>query len=166
MVVFKIWPIYLYASMVWLNTDFLIPILKVLWPGTGPLILALIVMPMATLELCYGYWFWAYWIRRSVGDLQRFRQLRRTLHQDGLLDKWIIDRVLSVYRQTIDPGNKIHQRINRWGAWFIWIVAVLTPPGVGARSGCAAFCGLFRQNKNFIHLIVANLVHALLVMRI
>jgi len=160
---FRFWPLLLYFSMIWLNTDFLIPVVKVSF-SPGPIILALIIIPLASVELCYGYWMWGYWIRQRMGELEKFREIRRKLHQEGLLDRWIIDGILKTYRQTIDPNNKIKQKINRWGSGFIWVVAVFTPPGFGARSGSAAFCGVFREFKLFIHLVLANVAHALLSM--
>jgi len=161
----KFWPLLLYFGMIWLNTDFLIPIVKVS-VSLGPIALALIIIPLATVELCYGYWLWGYWLRKRIGELEKFREIRRKLHQEGLWDRWIIDGILNTYRQTIDPNNKINQRISRWGPGFIWVVAVFTPPGFAARSGCAAFCGVFRKSRLLVHLALANVVHALLSMEI
>jgi len=167
MAAWKIWPIILYISMIWLNTDFFIPVLRLLViPHASQLTISLIVLPIAVLELCYGYWFWGYWVRPRVGELEKIRKARKQLHQEGLLDRWIIDGILKVYHQTLDPENRIRGFINKWGIWFIWLIAVFCPPGIAARSSCAVILGLFRQKKNFIHLLLASAAHTLLVLQI
>ncbi len=157
----KIWPAFLYVSMLWLSTDFLIPILRSIL-SSSILVLCFVVLPLASVELCYGYWFWGHWIRRRVVELEKVREVRKRLKQDGWLDRWVVDYILATYHDIIDPDNKIRKKINGWGLWFVWLTAVFVPPGFAARSGCAVFCGLFRLKRHFRHLLLANLVHAIL----
>lgn len=150
----------------WLNTDLSIPVLRFFFPTGSAIIISAVVLPIATLELCYGYWFWGYWIKRRISELEKIREVRKRLCQEGILDRWVLDRILRIYHQTLNPKNKVHHFINRWGISFVWFVAVFLPPGTAARSGCAAVSGLFRQKKNFLHLLFANAVHVLLVVQI
>lgn len=161
----KIWPAFLYVSIIWLSPDFLIPILRFTF-SSDALILYIVVLPLASVELYYGYWFWGHWIRYRVAELEKVREVQKQLKQDGWLDRWVVDYILAIYHSIIDPNSKILKKINKWGPWFIWLMAVFVPPGFAVRSGCAACCGLFRLKRYFCHLFLANLVHTILMVQV
>lgn len=155
----KYWPLLVYGIIVPLNTDAIIPLGLLLKLSRETLLL--IVPPLASLELCYGFWFWGWWIVPRIAHLEKVREARRQLQQEGLLDRWVIDRVLRVYRRTIDPQNGTRRRIKRWGIAAVWVAGLNPIPALPTRGPCGVVLGAMRLKSGFYHLLVADVIHAI-----
>src|SRR3989344_3563569 len=151
----RFWPVVVYGIVVWANTDVIIPFMLLM--GAGPKTLLLTVPFLATLELCYSFWFWG-WLVQRAGELEQVREARRQLKKEGLLDRWVIDSVLRVYRKVVHPENGTRRRIQKYGLWAVWAAGLNPIPGLPTRGPCGAFLGVFRSRRQFYHLLVANLI--------
>ncbi len=154
------WPILVYGMMLPLNTDAIITIgaiffripKEVMWP---------VVPPLATAELCYSFWFWGWWVLPQVGQLEKIREARKQLKKRGLLDRWVLDGLLSVYYDVVSPENGTRRRIKRWGSVAIWLAGLNPFPWLPTRGACGIVLGALRLKSGFWHLLAANLIHVI-----
>lgn len=151
------WPVAVYICMVPLNTDAIIPLGLVL--GFSQDILLKLVPLLATIELCYCYWFWG-WLIQRAGVLEEIRERRRRHQQDGILDRWFIDGILEMRRKALDPHNGTQKSINKYGVLAVWVFGLNPVPWLPTRAPTAAFLGATRRHREFYHLVVANFIHA------
>ncbi|MEK7138270.1 MAG: hypothetical protein AAB787_02050 [Patescibacteria group bacterium] len=130
--------------------------------GVSQNLLLISVPILATLEIYYSFWFWG-WLVDCAGDLRKIQETRRELGREGLLDRWVVDSILSVYHNVIDPQNTTRRRIHKYGIWAVWIAGLNPIPGLPTRGPCAAFLGVFRSKHKFNHLVLANLIHTIFI---
>ncbi len=156
----RFWPVVVYGIVVFCNTDAIIALSLLLRIPSD--LMLFVIPPAATLELCYSFWFWG-WLVQRAGDLEKVREARRQLKKEGLLDRWVIDGVLRVYRSVVHPENGTRRRIVKYGVWAVWAAGLNPIPGFPTRGPCGAFLGVFQSRRHFYHLLVANLVHVLYV---
>ena len=154
----RYWPLLVYGIIAPLNTDAIIPLGLLFKVPRETLLLT--VPLLASLELCYGFWFWGWWIIPQVPRLEKVREARRELQQEGLLDWWVIDRVLRVYHRVIDPHNGTRRRIKRWGIVAVWVAGINPISLIPTRSPCGAVLGTLRLKNGLYHLLAANAIHA------
>ena len=156
----RFWPVFVYAIVVWANTDVIVA-MALLFKVPSDMML-FVIPPLATLELCYSFWFWG-WLVQWAGELEKIREARRQLQKEGLLDRWVIDGILRVYRKVIHPENGTRRRIEKYGVLAVWAAGLNPVPGLPTRGPCGAFLGVFRSRRLFRHLLVANLIHVVYV---
>ncbi len=152
------WPLLVYGIIAPLNTDAIIPLGLLFKVPRETLLLT--VPLLASLELCYGFWFWGWWIIPQVPHLEKVREARKQLQREGLLDRWVIDGVLKVYRRTINPQNSTRRRIQKWGVRAAWVMGLNPIPWLPTRGPCGAALGTLRLKTGLYHLLVANAIHA------
>ncbi|MEK9157809.1 MAG: hypothetical protein AAB638_01335 [Patescibacteria group bacterium] len=157
----KLWPLVVYSIMIPLNTDVIIP--AGIISGRSQIFLWLYIPILATVEICYSFWFWG-WVVRWIVELKKIQETRRELNKAGLLDKWVIDSVVNVYHAVMHPENGARKNINRYGVIAVWALGINPILGIPTRTPCAAFLGIFNRKREFYHLVLANLVHVFLVL--
>lgn len=159
----KFWPVVVYAFVIWLNTDFLIPVgLSLMGPS---FLLTIFVLILASGELCYSFWFWR-WIVRRGPEIHDLRERRRQKVRKGLfkgafhgLVDWVLDSILRGYRKVTNPENGTRRHIERWGVLAVWAAGLNPVPGLPTRGPCSIFLGFYGFRKEFVHLLVANSIH-------
>jgi len=155
---FRFWPIIFYCIVLWCNTDIIIPTFLLM--GISKKIMLFTIPLLATIELWYQFFFWG-WLVSMIGELESFRKARKELKKEGFLDRWVLDGIIRVYGNVINPENCTRRRIKKYGILAVWTAGLNPIPGLPTRGPCAAFLGVFKSKKEFIHLVFANLIHVM-----
>lgn len=165
----KFWPILVYAFAIWANTDVAVPISLGMHGPSAKLAAGITIT--ASVELIYSFWFWG-WIVKQVPEIEALRERRRGKVRSGILvsmfhgvTDWVLDGIIRGYQKATHPENGTKRHLDRWGVAAVWVLGVNPIPGLPTRGPCCIFLGFYRRRKEFLHLLVANLVHIFVVFR-